>query len=153
MSKYDVSVRLSGKISDLEVIARVADGFSEPIPYSLLRKGEPAKWNPKRTQPIDVLLIPLAEWERGGIYEGDDREAILAEQRAKLTAGTRMLAQLAPAIAVIASSCEFAELRLSHVFWEDEGSYSIPASLIAAASAAGLSLAISFTVVLDDDAS
>lgn len=107
--------------------------------------------NPQRTQPIDVLLIPLAEWERGGVYEGDDRDAILAQQRAELAAGVRVLAQLAPAIAAIASSCDFAKLRLSHVFWEDQGGYSIPASLIASAAAAGLSLVISYTIIFNDD--
>lgn len=150
MSDMRVGISLSGDISDLEAVVRVVDGLPERIPYQLLRQGELRR---RRLQPANVLLIPLAAWERGGVYPGDDREAILADERAQLAAAAGVVAQLAPALAAVARSCTRAELHISTVRMEDQGGFDLPTDLVAVAAAAGLFIGISITVVIwpDDD--
>ena len=94
MSRFRVWLRLSGEYAVLEQVARAMAG----LPYRLLKQGEVRGDRSRQVQPANVLLLQLARWERGGIYSGDDREAILANERSQLAAATASLLSLAPTV-------------------------------------------------------
>lgn len=154
MSKVSVSIRLGGGIGDLEAVARVADGFSDHISYQLLHKGA---LRGRRVQPANLLLIPLADWERGGSTSDmtdDERDALLANERAQLAAAAGVVARLAPALAALDGSRTSAELWVSTIREEDMGGFGLPADLVEAVAAAGLPISLSIMVLEwpDDDA-
>jgi hypothetical protein len=151
MSKFRVSIRLGGEINDLEAVARVADSFPDRIAYRLLRQGEPEPRHRDSVQPANVLIIPLAAWERGGIYEDDDRDALLADERAQLATAASVVARLAPTLAAVVSARTRAELWVSTIREEEMGGFGLPVDLVAAAAAAGLSISLSILVDWPED--
>ncbi len=148
MSRVRVSIRLGGDVRDLEAVAQVADGFPDRIPYRLLRQGE---LRGHAVQPANVLIIPLAAWERGAISSDDDRDAILADERAQLAAAADVVARLAPALAALARSRTTAELWVSTIREEYMGGFGLPVDLVAAAASAGLSISLSILVDWPED--
>jgi hypothetical protein len=95
-------------------------------------------------QPIDVILLDLASWE--GASQVDQEVA----EREQLLPAAAKLRQLAPALASVDRSRCQVELSISTIREEDQGGFELPAELIAAAAAGGLSLGISILVMLDD---
>jgi hypothetical protein len=150
MSSFNLALRLIGDVDALEATVRLAEGFLEPVPKRLHRQGEPRPWG---VQPVNVLLFPLAEWRRGAVYDGEDREAILAEERAQLAHATAVVTQLTPHLAALDRSRTTADLYISTVRTEELGGLDLPADLVAASAAARLSIALSIAVAAwpDDD--
>jgi hypothetical protein len=139
-----VSLRMIGELAVLEHAAQSMDD----LPVQVFRKGE---MRHKRIQPANVLSAELAVWERGGTYPLDDRDAILAEERAHLTRVAGVVERLAPMLAGLdRSKCE-AELYISTIRYEEMGGFGLPANLVAAAGKAALSIGISILIGLDDD--
>jgi hypothetical protein len=143
---HEVSLRLVGDLGVLEQVASAMEG----LPFQLRRKGElyPQRRRPQRA---NVLLLGLAEWERGGVSDGDDRDAILADERAQLAAAAVIVDRLAPMLAAIDRSRAFAELWISTVREEDQGGFGLPAKLVSAAGKAGLEISLSIGVCLPND--
>lgn len=122
------------------------------LPYRLLKQGEVRGDRSRQVQPANVLLLQLARWERGGIYSGDDREAILANERSQLAAATASLLSLAPTLSAIdRTRVQLVELSISTIREESTGGLVLPAPLVVVAARAGLSIGISILVSLDED--
>jgi hypothetical protein len=148
VSWFHVSLRLNGNIEILEVAAHAM----EDLPFRLLRKGE--RYNGRRrAQPQNVLLLDLAEWERGGVPTLDthERDAILADEHAQLADVAVIVQRLAPNLAALDRPQVSAELYISKVREEDTGGFGLPAELIAAAAMAHLSIGISIGVAWSGD--
>ncbi|MBD1841954.1 DUF4279 domain-containing protein [Cyanobacteria bacterium FACHB-63] len=105
-------------------------------PTRTLRRGD--RVSKRRVQPIDLWLLNLAEIRDGELLDHGLQEAAM------------QLKQLAPAIATLDRSNCRAELYISTIREEDQGGFSLPAELIAAAADAGLSIEVSILVMLDD---
>lgn len=87
---------------------------------------------------MDLWLLNLAEIQDGERLEHRLQEAAM------------QLKQLAPAIAMLDRSNCRAELYISTIREEDQGGFSLPSELVAAAAAAQLSIEVSILVMLDD---
>jgi hypothetical protein len=144
MSIFRFGLQVVGPLDVLEGLEPQLDG----LVYDLRRQGERSFGG---IQPVKGLFVHLARWERGGIYTGDDREAILAEEHEKIAATTAALQRLAPALANLDRSKTRVSFWISTIREEEEGGFELPADLVAAAAAAGLRIAVSIMVAFDDD--
>lgn len=140
MSEITLYLRLHGELPPDE---ELTPAFRD-LPFQLRRRGQTI--GRSRRQPTDVLLLRLAAWESSGEVEQQDR----ATQEQLLPAAT-LLTQLTPMLLALDRSRCVAELSISTIRHEDQGGFELPAALIAAAGAAGLSLGVSILVMLDTD--
>jgi hypothetical protein len=146
VSRFRLGLQIIGPLELLETFTALVEGS----PYTLRRQGE-GIGGFSRIPPAHVLFIDLAKWERPGIYAGDNREAILADERAQIAAATVRLEQLAPALASLDRSEIKASLWLSTIREEDQGGLGLPPELVAAAAAGALGFEISILVAFDPD--
>src|SRR5688500_12284390 len=121
MSRFRLSLRLIGALESLEAIAALTYGLTSPPHRHGGRRGHRTT-----VHPATVLIVERAEWERPGVYTGDDRDAILAEERAKLASSTATLQRLAPALASLGRSEVKTSLWLSTIRKEDQGGFGLP---------------------------
>lgn len=137
MSTLEISLRLIGDLPPSEELARTLD--VEPTQF--LQKGQPV--SKRRIQPTDVWCLDLAKF---------DSNSHPIEMQADLRKSAQRLEDLAKAITSITqtSQCK-AALYISTIREEDQGGFSLPLELVAAAAAAGLSIEVSMLVMLDDD--
>jgi hypothetical protein len=147
MSLCTVSLQMIGSVEPLEAFTVLLEGLS----YSLRRKGERIDGS-RRVQEGNVLVVDLAEWEeRSGSYDGDDRDAILANEQAQIAAMTATLQRLAPALSTLDRSEISAALWISTIREEEQGGFALPPELVAAAAAAGLWVEVSILVLFGPD--
>jgi hypothetical protein len=122
----------------------------EGMPFRLLRKGE--RYHRRSVQLANVLILDLARWERAGTSKNDDRDAILADERAQLARAAGVIRQLTPVLASLdRSHVQTAELLISTFREESNGGFDLPAELVAAAAAANLSIGLSIWIWMDID--
>jgi hypothetical protein len=149
MSRFFISLRITGEIEPLEKVAQAMEG----LPFEFRRRGEMYSRR-KRPQPINILLLDLAKWKRRGIfleeYEETSQE-VKREENAQFAAATATLQRLVPVLAGLdRRRCE-PEIYVSTIREEDNGGFGFPAEFVSAAGAAGLPIGISILVMLEDD--
>lgn len=149
MSRFFISLRITGEIEPLEKVAQAMEG----LPFEFRRRGEMYP-DRKRPQRINILWLYLARWKRRGIPLGadaDTRQEIMREENAQFAAATATLQRLVPVLAGLdRTRCE-PEIYVSTIREEDNGGFGFPAEFVSAAGAAGLPIGISILVMLEDD--
>ncbi len=134
MSNIKMGLRLAGNLPSDEIILN-----SVKANFKLIRRGE--------TNIIgdiidsDVLTIRLARWEDEKDISSDDQIQLVVER----------LTSMKPWLISLDKSQIKTEFYVSTLRTIDQGGFDLPSELVAAISAAGLSLAVSILVVLDDD--
>jgi hypothetical protein len=147
VSQYRLSLQIVGPLTSLEALIRVLGGRRHTI-----RRQDARFADPRWTEPAHVLGVDLGEWwERPGISDGDDRDAILADERSLIRAATETLEQLAPTLASLDRSNTWASLWFSTIRNEEQGGFTFPPELVAAAAAGGLGIEVSILVLFDPD--
>lgn len=141
-----VSLRVAGNSEQLERAAEAMDG----LPFQLLRKG--VTYGARlRPQPENVLSLHLDEWERKWPDDPADKPPLIADERQRFLRMADTIARLAPTLANLDRSQCRTDLFISTIRHEDWGGFDLPAEFVAAAGAAGLAMAISLPVLLDDE--
>lgn len=141
MSRFRAFLRVIGDQGVVEEFGRLRGDMTADIARQVASGGS-------AVQPNDVLLLELARWQRPGIFDGDDRAALLADEMAQLSAASATLRRMAPMLATLNRSRCTAELYISTIRDEDQGGLEIPAELVAAAAAGALSIDISILVAV-----
>ncbi len=134
MSNIKLSIRLVGDLPPEEIILN-----SVKTPFNLIRRG--GKNIIGDIMDSDVLTIRLARWE--------DEKEISDDYQFQLV--IKSLTNMKPWLISLDKSRINAEFYVGTVRTIDQGGFTLPSELVAAISAAGLSLAVSILVVLDDD--
>lgn len=129
MSTVEVSLRLSGMLPPSEHLTELL-GVN---PTRSLRQGD--RISKRRVQPMDLWQLDLE---------------IVKDDRLSLHDAAVQLKQLATTIAQLDRTSCRAELYISTIREEDQGGFSLPAELVAAAAEANLSIEVSILVMLDD---
>lgn len=146
MSSFRVSLRVMDAIDLLERVVGALDGY----PYKLRREGEPGILGP---QGRNVLVVPLVRWERGP-HDGpaeDEATPERDEDAAHLAIVTSTLERMAPLLSSLDRSRCTVELYMSTIRNEAQGGFELPAELVAAAAAAGVSIGLSILVMLPEE--
>ncbi|QZZ18565.1 DUF4279 domain-containing protein [Leptothermofonsia sichuanensis E412] len=137
MSTLEISLRLTGDLPPPEELIRILN----VKPTKLLRRGQHV--SQRRIQPTDVWCLDLAA------FDGNSHPI---EMQADLQKSARRLEELAEAITSITQKAQCkAELYISTIREEDQGGFSLPPDLVAAAAAAGLSIELSILVMLEEN--
>ena len=134
MSDLKVSLRLTGDIphEDLTLI------FLK-LPFKLIRRG--SKSIIGEVLDKDVLSVNLAHWDDENDIHIDNQTQLIIER----------LAHIKPWLASLDKSRIKTEFYIGTIRTIDQGGFDLPAELVAAIATAGLSIAVSILVVLDDD--
>jgi len=109
------------------------------MPTEVLRRGE--RVSKKRVQPVDMWRFELAKFESDSTKEEIDNQM----QYAVVT-----LMKMASALERLDRTNCNADLYISTIREEDQGGFSLPAELVAAAASGKLSIETSILVMLDD---
>jgi hypothetical protein len=135
MSKITITLRVWGNLPPSEKLTHNL-GI---LPTEVLRRGE--RVSKKRVQPVDMWRLELANFETDTTTEEIDNQM----QRATVT-----LNKMAPALRMLDRANCNADLYISTIREEDQGGFSIPAELVAAAASGKLSIETSILIMLDD---
>ena len=151
MSRVKVSLRIRGDLEHMADLTKALEG----MPTKFSRRGSQTPGG--MVQPMDVLRLQLAQWHSVGVQTDDGRLQNGHElgqdsgEKDHLMAATATLRRLAPVLASLDRSRCQAELYVSTIREEAQGGFELPAELLSVAAVAGLSLATSILVMLDDD--
>ena len=139
MSTIKLCLRLHGELPPAEEL----NSLLGVVPTCNFRQGQII--GKRRIQPTDVWILNLTEIKCSGT-ENEINEMKKQMQQAAVT-----LQQLAPALAALDRSTCKVELYISTIREEDQGGFSLPVEIIAAAAAVNLSsIEVSILVMLDD---
>ncbi len=145
MSRYKVSLRLVGELDPLEDYIDLLGGVSVKV----TRRGS---INPLgHVQSTDVLGLELAAWQSPSFVDADQADQNQAfVERDHLLPAVLKLQRLAAGLSGVDRARCRVELYISTIREEEQGGFSLPAALLTAAAACGLSLEVSILVMLDD---
>lgn len=144
MSEYSVTFRLIGELEPLEQVQRAL----QDLPIQVRRRGEAAGQGGQGVQPRNVLLLELAHWTRP---TNDQRMNPLVNEDEQLVQAAVTLHRMVPILASIDRARCDADLYVSVINELDQAGLELPATLVAAASAAQLKIGVSILVLLDTD--
>jgi hypothetical protein len=138
MSRNAILLRVLGDIDRIDELVEAIG-----LPARVYRRGTINLVN--QVQGMDVLVVELGKWRNV-----DEEDQATGEQGLLLSVAEH-IHQLVPILTTLDRSRCRAELYVSTIREEEQGGLELPANLIAAAGAAGLSIGISILVMLEHD--